>query len=179
LLTQGRAAELHRLFAAGESSLDARHVQVILSCLRRRVVVDEPGDSDLVSGRVLSRRQVEEINDRLGNQIVIEHAGASGYRAGDVIDKENFDRECVRLSESALELPRARPARLVSARPRLDSRRAAARQGSLTAALCADDPLAVLRRAALERRRDDDLDLHTAAVRGLLIPAGTGFRASS
>jgi hypothetical protein len=167
---------LRAVFHGQQPALDARHLEVIASRLLRRATVRDPGDSDLVVGRVLARAALARVNERLRGRVVVEQAGASRFAVGAIIGQEDFERECARLSEAGLELPRARPARPARARARLDGLTLAARRGSLAAALSVAEARHVLRRAALAAETEEEFDLHGAALRGRLIPAGTGFR---
>jgi DNA-directed RNA polymerase beta' subunit len=146
--------ELHRVYRVQGFDMDGRHLELIVSCLLRRVRVQDPGDTDLAPARILERRFFQQANDGLRGLVVIEEPGDSRLPAGRLLDRESFDRECARLAEAELRPPRAREAIPARARPRLEGISRASRHDFLSG-LLVHEPIALLSDAALARSEED------------------------
>ncbi len=57
--------EILRIFAAQGQNISDKHLEVIVRQMFSRVQVEEPGDSEFVTGDVVSKQAVVEANDRL------------------------------------------------------------------------------------------------------------------
>ncbi len=65
--------EILAIFAAQGQNIADKHLEVIVRQMFSRVQVDDPGDSELVTGDIVSKQSVLEINERLsaeGKQLV-------------------------------------------------------------------------------------------------------------
>jgi DNA-directed RNA polymerase beta' subunit len=165
-------AELNRAYFAEGVERDGRHLELIVSRMLRRVSVLHPGDTDLAPGRILERRLFQQANDGLRGLVVIEEPGDSRLPAGRLLDRESFDRECARLAEAELRLPRGREAIPARARPRLESISEASRHDFLSG-LLVHEPIALLSDAALARSEEDFTGLGVNSLSRARISAGT------
>ena len=60
--------EILAIFAAQGQNIADKHLEVIVRQMFSRVQVDEPGDSELVTGDIVSKQNVLEINERLSSE---------------------------------------------------------------------------------------------------------------
>lgn len=69
LLIQGREAvqqymidEVQKVYRSQGVTIHDKHIEVIISQMLRKVKIDSPGDTDLLPGELIDRRQYEDIN---------------------------------------------------------------------------------------------------------------------
>ena len=60
--------EILAIFAAQGQNIADKHLEVIVRQMFSRVQVDEPGDSELVTGDIVSKQTVLETNERLSSE---------------------------------------------------------------------------------------------------------------
>jgi len=100
-------------FSWEQHSVDARHLEVVVSQMMSMFQIDDPGDSSLSQGELVDRVEFKKINQILQSSARVIDPGDSELRAGDVVNTEFIDdtnRELNHSNKQDVKIVKARPA---------------------------------------------------------------------
>ncbi len=165
---------VYRLQGVG---INDKHIEVIVRQMMQKVQIADPGDTLLLEEETLDRFVLDDLNDDLADKHVIEDAGDSGLRMGELIDSRHLRELVSELKRRDQAPPTVRDARPAIARPALlGITQAALTTDSFVSAASFQETTKVLTDAALRAKSDPLYGLKENVIVGHLIPAGTGQR---
>jgi DNA-directed RNA polymerase subunit beta' len=156
--------------------INDKHIEVIVARMLRKVRIEHPGDTNLLSGIVIDKFEFRRVNDRLANCLKISDKGDSHYEEGTIVPKETLEQ-----TNAQIEAEGGQPAKGKKPRPAMASTqllgitKASVQSASFISAASFQETTKVLTEAALAGKVDRLVGLKENVILGHLIPAGTGF----
>jgi DNA-directed RNA polymerase subunit beta' len=142
----------------------------------QKVKVKDSGDTRFLDGDQAHRSDFFEENLAIANKVVIEDAGDSLFRPGQLSDKKTVDAINKDLKKSKKEVVKFRPAQPASFNPLLlGITQASLTTKSFISAASFQETTQVLTDAATAGKEDSLVGLKENVIMGHLIPAGTGL----
>lgn len=168
--------EIQEVYRLQGVRINDKHIEVIVRQMLQKVKVEDPGDSHYLEGDQVDRLKFLAHNNDIRNQVVITDAGDSRWMENDMVSRDDFERECERLSRKGKVLPTMRPAQPATFQPLLlGITKASLSTDSFISAASFQETTRVLTDASIEGKIDHLVGLKENVVMGHLIPAGTGL----
>lgn len=169
--------EIQNVYRGQKQNINDKHVEIILSQMLRKVIVEDVGDSKLLPGEVIDKFKFREENQRLAKSLKIVSAGDTEFIEGEIIPREKVEQanaEVKAAGGTPAKTRRTKPARARTLL--LGITKAALRSDSFLSAASFQESTKVLTEAALAGKVDPLMFLKENVLLGHLIPAGTGFK---
>ncbi|MFQ6035227.1 MAG: DNA-directed RNA polymerase subunit beta', partial [Sedimentisphaerales bacterium] len=197
-------SEIQNVYRSQNVNINDKHIEIIISCMMRKVEIESVGDSSFLPGEVVDKFIFRKENERLSNSVKITDLGdaptvtrapGSAGRAtpqdasrrsderratiqiGDIIDK----KELARINEKIAPLGGAKvtgrkPKPATAKTLLLGITKASLWSNSFIAAASFQETTKVLTEASLAGKVDELTGLKENVILGHLIPAGTAFK---
>ncbi|MCF7885916.1 MAG: DNA-directed RNA polymerase subunit beta' [Candidatus Marinimicrobia bacterium] len=157
--------------------INDKHIEVVIRQMMKKVVIQDPGDTDLLEKDVISKNALAEANEKIQNKVVVVEVGDSDWEVGDIVDRTEFTRYNRQLKEEDKAPAKARVTRPARFSEKLNGiTRASLGTESFLSAASFQETTRVLTDASTAAKRDDLIGLKENVIIGQLIPAGTGQR---
>src|SRR6187455_2654213 len=92
--------EIQNVYRSQRVEIDDKHLEIIIARMLRKVRVDSVGDTGLLPGSVIDRFEFRETNLELMGCVKIKDPGETDFRQGDVVPRDHFDQENMRVEEA-------------------------------------------------------------------------------
>jgi len=157
-------------------AINDKHIEVIVRQMMRRVIIQDPGDTNFLQGESVDRHDFFEENDRVFDRKVISDAGDSKkYNPGGVVALRQIREENSFLKRNDQKIMEYRDAVAATSSPMLQGiTRSSLGTKSWISAASFQETTKVLSSAAIAAKRDDLQGLKENVIVGKRIPAGTG-----
>jgi DNA-directed RNA polymerase subunit beta' len=176
-LQQYLLGEVQSVYRGQGQNINDKHIEIILSRMLRRVMVDSIGDTGLLPGDVVDRTQFIEENKRVAGSLKVVDPGDTGLKAGEIVHKDDIER-----ANMDAETKGGQPAKTSRAKPAtaktllLGITKASLQSESFLSAASFQESTKVFTEASLAGKIDNLIGLKENVILGHLIPAGTSFR---
>ncbi len=169
--------EIQNVYRSQRVEIDDKHLEIIIAQMLRKVRVDSVGDTGLLPGAVMDKFEFRRVNQELMNCVKIKDPGETDFRQGDIVPRDHFEQENLRVETSGAkkaEWSRPKPASATTVL--LGITKAAVQSESFISAASFQETTKVLTEAALAGKVDYLVGLKENVILGHLVPAGTGFK---
>jgi DNA-directed RNA polymerase subunit beta' len=169
--------EIQNVYRSQRVEIDDKHLEIIVAQMLRKVRVDSVGDTGLLPGSVIDKFEFRGKNQELMSCVKIKDPGETDFRQGDIVPRDHFDSENVRVDEAgAKKAEWVRPKPASASVQLLGITKAAVQSESFISAASFQETTKVLTEAALAGKVDGLVGLKENVILGHLVPAGTGFK---
>jgi DNA-directed RNA polymerase subunit beta' len=170
--------EIQDVYRLQGVKINDKHFEVIVRQMMRKVVVEEPGDTQFLEKQIVDKWDFREENDRVFDKKVVVDAGDSAnFHPGQMISYRRLRDENSVLKRKDLRLVEVRDALPATSSQILQGiTRAALQTNSFMSAASFQETTKVLNEAAIRAKVDELEGLKENVIVGHLIPAGTGLR---
>jgi len=170
--------EIQDVYRLQGVKINDKHFEVIVRQMMRKVVVEEPGDTQFLEKQIVDKWDFREENDRVFDKKVVVDAGDStSFLPGQMISYRRLRDENSMLKRKDLKLVEVRDALPATSSQILQGiTRAALQTNSFMSAASFQETTKVLNEAAIRAKVDELEGLKENVIVGHLIPAGTGQR---
>ncbi len=170
--------EIQDVYRLQGVKINDKHFECIVRQMMRKVVVEEPGDTQFLENQVVDKWEFREENDRVFDKKVVVDAGDStNLYPGQIISYRRLRDENSMLKRKDLRLVEVRDALPATSSQILQGiTRAALQTNSFMSAASFQETTKVLNEAAIRAKVDELEGLKENVIVGHLIPAGTGQR---
>ncbi|MFB0524580.1 MAG: DNA-directed RNA polymerase subunit beta', partial [Phycisphaerae bacterium] len=186
-------SEIQNVYRSQNVNINDKHIEIIISCMMRKVEIESVGDSSFLPGEVVDKFIFKKENERLSNSVKITDPGdlqiangksqtqpvkdGSGLAIGDIIDKKELARinekiEAIGGAKATGRKPKPATAKTLL----LGITKASLWSDSFIAAASFQETTKVLTEASLAGKVDELHGLKENVILGHLIPAGTAFK---
>ena len=170
-------AEVQNVYRGQGQIINDKHIEVIVSQMLRKVMVDREGDSDLLRGDVIDKFRFRGENERLAASLKIVDPGDTEFTTGQVVPREKVEQANISTEATAGQLAKTkRPQPAIAKTLLLGITKASLQSESFLSAASFQESTKVFTEAALAGRVDNLRGLKENVILGHLIPAGTGFK---
>ena len=170
--------EIQNVYRSQRVEIDDKHLEIIVAQMLRKVRVESVGDTGLLPGSVIDKFEFRGKNQELMACVKIKDPGDTDYRQGDIVPRDHFDQENLRVEEAgARKAEWTRPKSAAASTQLLGITKAAVQSDSFISAASFQETTKVLTEAALAGKVDYLVGLKENVILGHLVPAGTGFKA--
>jgi len=170
--------EIQGVYRSQRVEIDDKHLEIIVSQMLRKVRVESVGDTGLLPGSVIDKFEFRRVNQELMGCVKVKDPAESDYRQGDIVPREAFEAENLRVEEAgARKAEWTRPKPASASTQLLGITKAAVQSDSFISAASFQETTKVLTEAALAGKVDYLVGLKENVILGHLVPAGTGFKA--
>jgi DNA-directed RNA polymerase subunit beta' len=169
--------EIQNVYRSQRVEINDKHIEIIVARMLRKVRVESPGDSNLLSGSVMDRFDFRQANDAIAQCVKISEKGDSEFAVGAIVPKDVLEQANSQIEALGGAIAKGtRPKRATAATQLLGITKASVQSSSFISAASFQETTKVLTEAALAGRTDHLVGLKENVILGHLIPAGTGFR---
>ncbi len=169
--------EIQNVYRSQRVEIDDKHLEIIIAQMLRKVRIESVGDTGLLPGSVIDKFEFRSKNQELMACVKIKDPGETDFRQGDIVPRDHFDAENLRVEQSSgkkSEWIRPKPAS--ASTQLLGITKAAVQSDSFISAASFQETTKVLTEAALAGKVDYLVGLKENVILGHLVPAGTGFK---
>ncbi len=158
--------------------INDKHFEVIVRQMMRKVIVEEPGDTQFLEKQIVDKWDFREENDRIfDKKIVVDPGDSPNFHTGQMVSYRRLRDENSMLKRKDLKLVQVRDAVPATSSQILQGiTRAALQTNSFMSAASFQETTKVLNEAAIRAKEDYLEGLKENVIVGHLIPAGTGLR---
>jgi DNA-directed RNA polymerase subunit beta' len=169
--------EIQSVYRSQGVTINDKHIEIILSQMLRKVLVDNVGDSDLLPGDVVDKFRFREENKRLAGSLKVVEAGDTEFATGDIVPREQVEQGNIEVEANGGEPAKTRRPRPATAKTLLlGITKASLQSESFLSAASFQESTKVFTEASLAGKIDDLRGLKENVILGHLIPAGTSFK---
>ncbi len=169
--------EIQNVYRSQRVEINDKHIEIIVSQMLRKVLVESPGDTDLLPGSVIDKFDFRQANGNLTNCLRITHTCDSEFMEGAVVPKKVLEQANAQIEALGGEVAKGSKPKMATASTQLlGITKASVQSSSFISAASFQETTKVLTEAALAGRTDYLVGLKENVILGHLIPAGTGFR---
>jgi DNA-directed RNA polymerase subunit beta' len=170
--------EIQDVYRLQGVKINDKHFEVIVRQMMRKVIVEEPGDTQFLEKQIVDKWEFREENDRIFNKKIVTDPGDStNFHTGQMISYRRLRDENSMLKRKDLRLVQVRDAVSATSSQILQGiTRAALQTNSFMSAASFQETTKVLNEAAIRAKEDYLEGLKENVIVGHLIPAGTGVR---
>ena len=169
--------EIQNVYRSQRVEIDDKHLEIIIAQMLRKVRVDSVGDTGLLPGSVIDKFEFRNTNIELMNCVKIKDPGETDFRQGDIVPRDHFDQENLRVEQAGSKKAEwIRPKPASASTQLLGITKAAVQSESFISAASFQETTKVLTEAALAGKVDYLVGLKENVILGHLVPAGTGFK---
>ena len=97
--------EIQNVYRSQRVEIDDKHLEIIISQMLRKVRVDSVGDTPLLPGSVIDKFEFRRVNQELMTCVKIKDPGDTEFRVGDIVPRDHFDQENLRVESSGCARP--------------------------------------------------------------------------
>ena len=165
--------EVYRLQGVG---INDKHIEVIVNQMMKKVIVNDPGDSNYLPGERLDKSDLFAENDNMKGMVVVDEAGDSNLDVGIMISQnevKELNKEFKSKDQSVIKFHKAKQATFEPIL--MGITQSSLNTNSFISAASFQETTRVLTDAATASKTDNLLGLKENVALGRLIPAGTGF----
>ena len=169
--------EIQNVYRSQRVTINDKHMEIIVSMMLRKVMVESAGDTILLPGSVMDKFDFRAENEQLSKCVKVTNAGDSDFVEGTVIPKdamEQVNAQIEALGGTPCKGTKPKPA--TASTQLLGITKASVQSSSFISAASFQETTKVLTEAALAGKVDRLVGLKENVILGHLIPAGTGFR---
>ena len=169
--------EIQEVYRLQGVKISDKHFEVIVSQMVKKARVEDPGDTDLLEGRLVDTQEFININDDLYNKkVVIDKGDSSKFIEGQVITAREFRDENFLLKRKKKMLVSVRDTMTATARTILQGvTRASLQTESFISAASFQETTKILNESAMKGKVDNLKGLKENVIVGGLVPCGTGI----
>jgi DNA-directed RNA polymerase subunit beta' len=169
--------EIQNVYRSQRVEIDDKHLEIIIAQMLRKVRVESVGDTGLLPGSVIDKFDFRRVNQELVNCVKVKDPGDTDYRQGEIVPREHFDNENIRVeAEGGKKAEWTKPKPASASTQLLGITKAAVQSDSFISAASFQETTKVLTEAALAGKSDYLVGLKENVILGHLVPAGTGFK---
>jgi DNA-directed RNA polymerase subunit beta' len=170
-------AEIQSVYRAQTQRINDKHIEIILSQMLRKVMVESVGDSQLLPGDVVDKFSFREENTRLARSLKIVEPGDTQFANGDVVEREKLEQANLDVEASGGQPAKTRKPKPATATTLLlGITKASLQSESFLSAASFQESTKVFTEASLAGKVDELVGLKENVILGHLIPAGTSFK---
>jgi DNA-directed RNA polymerase subunit beta' len=170
--------EIQNVYRSQRVEIDDKHLEIIIAQMLRKVRIDSVGDTTLLPGSVIDKFEFRRNNQDLMSGVKIKDPGDADFRVGDIVPREHFDQENLRVeTNNGRKAEWIKPKAASASTQLLGITKAAVQSESFISAASFQETTKVLTEAALAGKVDYLVGLKENVILGHLVPAGTGFKA--
>jgi DNA-directed RNA polymerase subunit beta' len=170
--------EIQNVYRSQRVEIDDKHLEIIVAQMLRKVRIESVGDTSLLPGSVIDKFEFRGRNQELMACVKIKDPGETDFRQGDIVPRDHFDTENVRVEQGGSKKAEwIRPKPASASTQLLGITKAAVQSDSFISAASFQETTKVLTEAALAGKVDYLVGLKENVILGHLVPAGTGFKA--
>ena len=176
-LQQYLLSEVQSVYRSAGQPINDKHVEIILSRMLRRVIVESVGDSGLLPGDVVDKFIFAEENKKLRESLKIADGGDTEFTTDQIVAKDLIEQ-----ANSEVEANGGQPAKTRRPKPAtaktllLGITKASLQSDSFLSAASFQESTKVFTEASLAGKVDELRGLKENVILGRLIPAGTSFK---
>ena len=170
--------EVQKVYRAQNVSINDKHIEIIVSQMLRKIMVEDGGDTGLLEGSILDKFDFAAKNKALETCVKITDCGDTNFTEGEIVPRDYVEARNAEVQAAGLKA-----AQFVNPKPATGSiqllgiSKAAVQSPSFISAASFQETTKVLTEAALAGKVDHLVGLKENVILGHLIPAGTGFKA--
>ncbi|MBO7481615.1 MAG: DNA-directed RNA polymerase subunit beta', partial [Bacteroidales bacterium] len=170
--------EIQDVYRLQGVKINNKHFEVIVRQMMRKVVVEDPGDTQFLEKQVVDKWEFRQENDSIFDKKVVVDAGDSeNFTAGQIVSYRRLRDENSMLKRKDKKLVEARGAIPATSSQVLQGiTKAALQTSSFMSAASFQETTKVLNEAAIRAKEDTLEGMKENVIVGHLIPAGTGLR---
>ncbi|MFO7616466.1 MAG: DNA-directed RNA polymerase subunit beta', partial [Bacteroidales bacterium] len=170
--------EIQEVYRMQGVKINDKHFEVIVRQMMRKVVIEDPGNTNFLEKQIVDKIEVMEANDQIyGKKFVLDAGDSQTLRPGQIITARKLRDENSQLKRKDLKIVEAKEAVPATSSQILQGiTRAALQTNSWLSAASFQETTKVLNEAAILGKVDDLHGLKENVIVGHLIPAGTGNR---
>ncbi len=169
--------EIQNVYRSQRVTIDDKHIEIIVTQMLRKVLVESIGDTGLLPGSVLDKFEFRQANEALEDCVKIVEKGDTNFTEGGIVPRRKFEQDNEQIQKEG-----GVPAKCVAPNPATASTqllgitKAAVQSYSFLSSASFQETTKVLTEAALAGKVDDLVGLKENVILGHLVPAGTGFK---
>jgi DNA-directed RNA polymerase subunit beta' len=168
--------EIQNVYRSQRVEINDKHIEIIVSQMLRKVMIESPGDTDLLPGSVMDKFDFRSANNAIAECVKISHQGDSDYAEGTIVPKDALEQTNAQIEALGGDIAKGtRPKPATASTQLLGITKASVQSSSFISAASFQETTKVLTEAALAGRTDFLVGLKENVILGHLIPAGTGF----
>jgi len=176
-LQQYLLTEVQGVYRGHGTTINDKHIEVILAQMLRKVQVESVGDSSLLPGEVIDKFRFLMENKRLAQSLKVVDSGDVAFATGEIVPREkieqaNLDAEAKGGQPAKTRRPRPATAKTLL----LGITKASLQSESFLSAASFQESTKVFTEASLAGKVDELRGLKENVILGHLIPAGTSFK---
>jgi len=175
-LQQYLTREIQNVYRSQRVEINDKHIEIIVSQMLRKVLIESAGDTDLLPGSVLDKYDFRVANEAAAKCVRIVHQGDSEFSEDTVVPQDVLEQANAQIEALGGDIAKGTKAKMATASTQLlGITKAAVQSSSFISAASFQETTKVLTEAALAGRTDHLVGLKENVILGHLIPAGTGF----
>ena len=101
--------EIQNVYRSQRVEIDDKHLEIIIAQMLRKVRVESVGDTGLLPGSVIDKFEFRRVNQELMSCVKVKDPGDSEYRVGDIVPRDHFEQENLRIESSSGKQVRMAP----------------------------------------------------------------------
>jgi DNA-directed RNA polymerase subunit beta' len=176
-LRQYLLSEVQAVYRGQGVTINDKHIEVILTQMLRRVMVENIGDSNLLPGDVVDKFTFIDENKRLRESLKVVDGGDTEYTTDQIVSKDAIEQANADVEAAGGQPAKTRRPRPATARTLLlGITKASLQSDSFLSAASFQESTKVFTEASLAGKVDELRGLKENVILGHLIPAGTSFR---
>ena len=169
--------EIQNVYRSQRVEINDKHIEIIVSQMLRKVLIESPGDTDLLPGSVIDKFDFRQANGNLTHCLRITHPGDSEFMENAIVPKKVLEQAGAQIESLGGDIAKGTKPKMATASTQLlGITKASVQSSSFISAASFQETTKVLTEAALAGRTDYLVGLKENVILGHLIPAGTGFR---
>jgi DNA-directed RNA polymerase subunit beta' len=169
--------EVQSVYRSQNVGINDKHVEIIVGQMLRKVMIDAPGDANVLPGEVVDKFRFRSENQRLTKSVRITDVGGTNLVEGQVLLKKELQDINDKVEEDGGEPAKGKkPKPAVASTMLLGITKASLQSDSFISAASFQETTKVLTEAALSTAVDQLIGLKENVILGHLIPAGTAFK---
>ena len=170
--------EVQEVYRLQGVKINDKHFEVIVRQMMRKVVIDDPGDTKFLEGKIVNKLDFNDENISVfAKKVVVDPGDSIALKAGQIVTARRLRDENSLLKRKDVKLVESRDAIPATSSQILQGiTRASLQTKSFISAASFQETTKVLTEAAVNGKQDYLLGLKENVIVGHLIPAGTGLR---
>ncbi len=169
--------EVQNVYRSQGQNINDKHVEVIVSQMLRKVVVEAVGDSKLLPGEMVDKFKFRAENERMAKSLKIVSPGDTGFVVGEVATRQKIEQANAEAKATGGDIAKTRKTKPAMAKSLLlGITKAALQSDSFLSAASFQESTKVFTEASLAGKVDNLIGLKENVILGHLLPAGTTFK---
>ncbi|MEM9353226.1 MAG: DNA-directed RNA polymerase subunit beta' [Planctomycetota bacterium] len=169
--------EIQNVYRSQRVEINDKHIEIIVSQMLRKVMIESPGDTDLLPGSVMDKFDFRSANEQVSKCLKISEKGDGDFAEGAIVPKDVIEQANAQIEALGGDIIKGtKPKKATATTQLLGITKASVQSSSFISAASFQETTKVLTEAALAGRTDNLVGLKENVILGHLIPAGTGFR---